>query len=318
MAFDWKDRSVTITGAGGFVGSHLTEWLLERGAQVRAMVHGEKIGHLENILHDHLEIRGGDLCDATFVSEMLEGADTVFHLGAVTSVAYSYEFPEATITTNTLGTLNVCEAARQHRVRRLVHTSTAGVYGDADHGQPISEAHPVRGCNPYTAGKLGGDFTADTYYRSYDLPVCTIRLFNVYGPRVGEYLIIPTIIRQLMAGPEIRLGSLTPIRTFTYVDDLVRAFLLMAEQSDIEGETIHFGSENPISMQFLLDKIAGMMGVEYRLIHDSSRLRPTKSEINKVLVDITKAKTMLNWSPEISLDDGLPATIAWMRTHPAH
>jgi dTDP-glucose 4,6-dehydratase len=314
MGFDWKERVVAVTGAGGFIGSHLTERLLAEGAQVRAMVHGEKIGHLLGLDHDHLEIwGGGDLSEADFVDDLVQDADTVFHLGAVTSVAWSHGNPEETIRTNVVGTLNVCEACRMARVRRLVHTSTAGVYGNAENDAPITEDHPVVACSPYTAGKLGGDFTAQTYYRSYDLPVVTVRLFNVFGPRMGRYLIMPAIIEQLLAGPTLKLGDLTPTRTFTYIEDIVNGYLLAAAAPDVEGELFHFGAEEVITMGELVDRVAGLMGVTYELEQDESRMRPAKSEIHRVRVDSSKARGQLGWDWEVGLDAGLERTIAWIR-----
>ena len=308
----WDQETVAITGAGGFVGSHLTERLLAEGARVRAMVHG-KPGHLADADHQNLTLHDGDLLDAEFVSAVVEGADHVFHLGAVTSVAYSYDHPEETVRTNVIGTLNVCQAARTHGVTRLVHTSTAGVYGNAENDAPITEAHPVRGCNPYTAAKLGGDHVAETYHLSYDLPVTTVRLFNVFGPRMGQYLIMPAIISQLLDGPELKLGDLTPTRTFTYVDDIVDGFLRAAQAEDAVGELVHFGAERVITMQELVDLIAELMNVKYTLHQDPDRLRPAKSEIFRVRVDSTKAQSLLGWTPTVGLEEGLRRTIAWMR-----
>lgn len=313
MAFDWKDRVVAITGAGGFIGSHLAERLLAEGAYVRAMVHGDRIGHMFGLTHDNLELwGGGDLTETDIVDDIVQDVDTVFHLGAVTSVAFSHSHPEETIRTNVIGTLNVCEACRMARVRRLVHTSTAGVYGNAVGDAPITEEHPVVACSPYTAGKLGGDFTAETYFRSYDLPVVTVRLFNVFGPRMGRYLIMPNIIEQLLKGPEIKLGDLTPTRTFTYVDDIVDGYLRAAAAPDVEGELFHFGAEDVLSMRELLDKIAELMGVQYTLEEDPELIRPAKSEIYKVRVDSRKARERLGWDWHIGLEEGLRRTIDWI------
>lgn len=314
MTFDWKNRVVAVTGAGGFIGSHLTERLLREGAHVRAMLHGERIGHLFGITHDHLELwGGGDLTEEDFVDDLIQDVDTVFHLGAVTSVAYSYNNPEETIRTNVMGTLNVCDACRMAKVRRLVHTSTAGVYGNAMDDKPISETHPVVACSPYTAGKLGGDFTVETYHRSYDLPVVSVRLFNVFGPRMGRYLIMPTIIEQLLAGPTLKLGDLTPTRTFTYIEDIVDGYLLAAQTPDIEGDLFHFGAEEVITMGELVERIAGLMGVSYELEEDPERLRPAKSEIHRVSVDSTKARERLGWRWTVGLNAGLERTIDWIR-----
>ncbi|HOV73630.1 MAG TPA: GDP-mannose 4,6-dehydratase [Candidatus Hydrogenedentes bacterium] len=315
---DWQGRKVLVTGGGGFVGSHLVERLLSLGARVRATVHGDENYHLGFLgvargqWPDRLEVRGGDIRDAAFVRACAADMDTVFHLAAVTSVAYSYTHPEETIATCVMGTLNVCEAAREANVRRMIYTSSAGVYGDAEGGAPITEDHPVRGCNPYTAGKLGGDFVAETYHRSYDLPVATVRLFNAYGPRMGRYLIMPTIIQQALRNPVIRLGDLTPTRNFTFVEDIVTAFVRMAEEDAAIGQVVHFGSPATVSMGDLARKIFAIMGRDVRIETDASRLRPGKSEIRQVIADCTKARNLLQWEPRVTLDEGLARTIEWI------
>jgi len=309
---NWADKTVAVTGGAGFVGSHLVERLLREGAAVRAMTHG-KPGHLAAVEHEQLSRHDGDLCDEAFVSEFVRGADVVFHLGAVTSVAYSYDHPEETVRTNVLGTLHVCKACREHGVQRLVHTSTAGVYGNAEGDRPITEDHPVRGCNPYTAAKLGGDHIAETYHLSYDLPVATVRLFNVFGPRMGRYLIMPTIIQQLLEGPTLQLGDLSPTRTFTYIDDIVDGYCRAATSDEALGQVVHFGAERVITMAELVDLIAELMGTPYELLQDPARLRPAKSEIFRVRVDSAKARELLGWVPTVGLEEGLRRTIAWMR-----
>jgi len=315
---NWNGRQVLVTGAGGFIGSHLCERLLALGARVRAMVHGDKHYHarfLTQLPEDHasdLEIRGGDVRDGAFVGRCMEAVDTAFHLAAVAGVAYSYGHPHETVQTNTLGTLAVCEAARTAGVRRLVHTSSAGVYGSALERRPIPEGHPVYGCNPYTAGKLGGDFVAEAYHRSYDLPVAVIRPFNAYGPRMGPYLIIPNIILQALEGAEIRLGNLAPMRNYTYVDDMVSAFIAMAERDEAVGEIVHFGSPDAISMGDLAKRILDLMDSQARIVCDEARLRPERSEIHWVAADCAKARLLLDWAPQVGLDDGLRRTIEWV------
>lgn len=311
---DWADRQVLITGAGGFIGSHLSARLRGAGARVRAMVHGDpryRAGYLADGA-EGMEMVGGDLRDASLVRRLCRDVDTIFHLGAVTSVAYSYSNPEETIAVNAMGTLNVCAAAREHHVRRLVHTSTAGVYGNAVGGAPITEEHPRPGCNPYTAGKIAADAIVDTYHRSYQLPAATVRLFNVYGPRMGRYLIIPEIVEQLLEGPELHLGDLTPVRSYTYVDDIVEAYLLMAASEQALGETVHFGSDNALSMAELVERIAHLMNKRYEVRQDPARLRPAKSEIHRVIADCTKARLLLNWAPATPLEAGLRQTIGWI------
>ncbi len=315
---DWQGRKVLVTGGGGFIASHLTERLLGLGARVRVSVHGDeqyRPGFLATARArwpEGLEVRGGNIRDAAFVRGCVGGMDTVFHLAAITSVAYSYTHPEETMATNVMGTLNVCEAARESVVRRMIYTSSAGVYGDAEGGAPIAETHPVRGCNPYTAGKLGGDFVAETYYRSYDVPVATVRLFNAYGPRMGRYLIMPTIIQQALNNPVIKLGDLTPTRNFTYVEDIVTGFVRMAEVDAAVGEVVHFGSPTTVSMGDLARKIFAIMGKDIRIETDASRLRPGKSEIRQVIADCSKARILLKWEPRIALEEGLARTIEWI------
>ena len=315
---DWQGRKVLITGAAGFIGSHLCERLLLAGADVRAMVHGNmrgSIGHLAAIPEDlrkGLEIVGGNIRDGAFVRDATIGMDTVFHLAAITSVVYSYSNPDETVITNVSGTLNVCNAARHENVRRLVHTSSAGVYGTTAGDTPISETHPVRAYNPYTASKLAADNVVESFHLSYELPVTIVRIFNVYGPRIGRFLIIPTIILQLLKGSELKLGSLTPTRNFTYVDDIVDAYLLMAEHDSVVGEVVNFGSKRAVTIAELALLIAKLMQREVVISQDDKAIRPAKSEIERVLADVTKANQLLGWRPAVELEDSLKKTIDWI------
>jgi nucleoside-diphosphate-sugar epimerase len=311
---EWNDRQVVVTGASGFIGSHLTEALLHRGARVRALVHGDPLyhmGHLKGLHHERLEVLGGDLRDAHFVHDALADADTVFHLGALTSVAYSYTHPEEALAVNGMGSLNVFMAARKHGVRRVVHTSSAGVYGPTD--RPITEDHTVSPRNPYTAAKLAADYMAEAFFHSYKLPVATLRLFNAYGPRMGRFLIIPTIIEQLLAGDEVRLGDVRPTRAFVYVDDIVQGFLRMAEVEGVEGQVVHLASGELVTIEELLGRIARLMGKTYRLITESSRLRPHTSDFSQYAPDLSKARILLGWEPQVDLDEGLRRTIAYFK-----
>ncbi len=317
-AFDWKERKVLVTGAGGFIGSHLTERLLTMGAHVRGMVHGNmrgSIGHLAAVpkhLTENLEIYDGSMRDGAFVREATIGVDTVFHLAAVTSVRYSYSNPDETVVTNVMGTLNVCNACRHEHVRRLVHTSSAGVYGSSENNEPIRETHPTRAYNPYTASKLAADNVVESFHLSYDVAVSICRIFNVYGPRVGRFLVIPTIVQQLMRGTELRLGDLTPTRNYTYVDDIAAAFMRMAEEDSVVGEVVNFGSPNAITIGELARLIAKLMNKEVDIQLDPSRLRPAKSEIYRVVADASKAQKLLGWEPLTNLETGLKRTIEWI------
>lgn len=316
---DWKDREVLVTGAGGFIGSHLTERLLQEGARVRALVYSDRegsTGYLRAASEDHgdrLQLCFGNIRDAAFVSAVTRGMDTVFHLAAITSVVYSYSNPDDTITTNVMGTLNICNASRHEGVRRLVHTSSAGVYGSAITDSVIDEEHPVRAHNPYTASKLAADNIVESFHLSYDLPASTVRIFNVYGPRVSRFLIIPTIINQLHHGNALKLGDLTPTRNFTFVDDIVEAFLRMASTDTVVGEVVNFGSAEALTIGQLAQRIALIMEKETNIVSDPDRLRPEKSEIQRVVADISKAREALGWEPRVTLDEGLLRTIEWVR-----
>lgn len=316
---DWTDREVLVTGAGGFIGSHLTERLLKDGARVRALVYSDRegsTGYLRKASETHgdrLQLCFGNIRDAAFVSAVTRGMDTVFHLAAITSVVYSYSNPDDTITTNVMGTLNVCNAARHESVRRLVHTSSAGVYGSAVNESLIDEEHPVRAHNPYTASKLAADNIVESFHLSYDLPASTVRIFNVFGPRVSRFLIIPTIINQLLHGKALKLGDLTPTRNFTYVDDIVEAFIRCASTDKAVGEVVNFGSPEALTIGQLAQKIGQIMGVETHIVSDPDRLRPERSEIQRVVADISKAREALGWEPRVSLEEGLRRTIEWVK-----
>lgn len=316
---DWHGKEVLVTGAGGFIGSYLTERLLREGAHVRALVFSDRegrMGHLSGLDGDYpgkLLPCFGNIRDAAFISSVTRGVDTVFHLAASTSVVYSYWNPDDTIMTNVTGTLNVCTAARHEGCRRVVHTSSAGVYGTASDDEEISERHPLVAHNPYTASKLAADCVVESFYRSYDLPVTTVRMFNVYGPRVSQFLVIPTIIMQLMETDTVKLGDITPTRNFTYVDDMVDAFIRIAEADEVEGEVVNFGSQEAVTIGRLAEMIAEIMGKPLQIEQEVERLRPSRSEIKRVVADISKARKLLGWEPKISLEEGLRRTIEWFK-----
>jgi nucleoside-diphosphate-sugar epimerase len=315
--FSWSERRVLVTGAGGFLGSHLVERFVSLGADVRAMVHGNMRGNIGYLAclkpqtRSKVQILGGNIRDGAFVREAAVDIDTVLHLAAITSVVYSYSNPEETVLTNVFGTLNVCNACRHEGVRRLVHVSSAGVYGETQ-GDAITENHPVRPFNPYTASKLAADNVVESFHLSYELPVAIARIFNAYGPRLGKFLVIPNIVLQLMRGSKLRLGDLSPTRNFTYVDDIVSAFVRMAEADGMVGEVVNFGSEEAVTMGQLAQMIGEIMGKELDIEVDPERLRPSRSEIYRVVAECGKARDRLGWQPTVPLREGLERTIAWI------
>jgi len=316
----WIDKPVLVTGAGGFIGSHLAEALLTRGAQVRAFVRytsRRDPGLLRDLSPGDfagLEIIAGDLRDERAVRQAIQGCELVFHLGALISIPYSYQHPLEVAETNFMGSLNVLAACLDAGVERLVHTSTSEVYGTARR-VPIDEGHPLQGQSPYSASKIGADKLAESFYCAYGLPVVTVRPFNTYGPRQSARAVIPTIITQALASETIRLGNLETTRDFTYVDDTVRGFLLAAEAADVVGQTFNLGSGAEISIGDLAHKIIRILGRPVEVKLDRERLRPEASEVLRLLSDNSLAKQRLGWEPEFSLEQGLERTIAWVREH---
>ena len=314
---NWKKHPVLVTGAGGFIGSHLVEALAQHRAKVRAFVHYNSRGdpgllsHVPDRLLDDIEIVFGDLRDPSAVRRAIEGTSTVFHLGAVISIPYSYRNPYEVAETNLIGTLNVLQACRELAVERLVHTSSSEVYGTALQ-VPIDEAHPLQGQSPYSASKIGADKLAESYFCSYDLPVVTVRPFNSYGPRQSARAVIPTIITQALTKDEIILGNLAPRRDLTYVSDIVDGFLKAGQVPDVEGEVINLGSGSEISIGELAKMIRGFVGREAKIVEDDDRKRPRRSEVQRLLADSSLALERLGWEPKISLKKGLSATIAWI------
>jgi len=313
--------SVVVTGAGGFIGSHLVEALLARGCHVKALVRYDSKsswGWLEQIPTDaraRLEVCAGDLRDQLGVRKHVAGCDTIFHLGALIGIPYSYVAPDAYVDVNVKGTLNVLQAARDHGVKRVVHTSTSEVYGTARF-VPITEEHPLQGQSPYSATKIGADQLAMSFHSSFGTPVAIARPFNTYGPRQSARAIIPTIITQLAAGKRtIRLGSLHPTRDFNYVADTVGGFLAIAESDAAVGQVINLGSNFEVSMGETAETIARLMGAPLEIELDEQRVRPGQSEVERLWADNTKAKELAKWSPAYGgregFERGLAATIAW-------
>ncbi len=314
----WQSKRVLVTGAGGFIASHLVEFLLTAGAHVMAFVRynsRDSIGYLDNLKkHERLEIVAGDLRDIAAVDQSTQNVQFVFHLGALISIPYSYIHPVEVVQTNILGTLNVLMACKNHNVERLIHASSSEVYGTAL-SVPISETHPLQGQSPYSASKIGADKLAESFYCAYNLPVVTIRPFNTYGPRQSGRAVIPTIISQALTREVIRLGNLETRRDFTYVDDTVRGFILAAQAKEVEGCTINLGTGTDISIGEIAKMITQMVGRELNIECEDKRLRPEKSEVIRLVSDNRVAREKLDWTPKVSLDQGLKSTIHWIEQH---
>ena len=327
---NWRDKRVLITGAGGFIGSHLTERLAELGARVRAFVRYNSrrdpglLALLPPPLYPParggieggaaLELIWGDLRDAEAVAEAMDGVEVVFHLGALIAIPYSYLHPREVVETNVLGTLNVLMAARCHRLARVVHTSTSEVYGTARR-VPIDEEHPLQGQSPYSASKIGADKLVESFHCAYGRPVATLRPFNTYGPRQSARAVIPTIITQALTGDEVRLGALHPTRDFTFVGDTVDGFLRAAGSPRAVGQIINLGADSEITIGDLAAKIIALVGRDVPIVTEEQRLRPARSEVERLWADNRKARELLGWRPQVSLDEGLRRTIAWIRDH---
>ena len=312
--------SILVTGAGGFIGSHLVETLARRGDRVRAFVRYNGRGDpgllrdLPDELRAQVEIVFGDLRDSHAVREAARGVDTIFHLGALIAIPYSYVHPRETIETNVIGTLNVLEAARMHGVRRVVHTSTSEVYGTAQF-VPITEEHPLQGQSPYSASKIGADKLAESFYLSFGLPVVMVRPFNTYGPRQSARAVIPTIITQALTRSIVRLGDLRPTRDLNFVSDTVAGFLAAAERDQAIGRVINLANNDEISIGELAEKIITLIGRPVTIEVDESRLRPESSEVFRLHGDNRLARELLGWTPQVDLDEGLRRTIEWIARH---
>jgi NAD dependent epimerase/dehydratase len=314
----WKDKSVLITGAGGFVGSHLTERLVDTGARVGAFVRYNSrndwgmLRLLPKHKLDEIEIFAGDLRDSQAIRRAFQKRDVVFHLGSLIAIPYSYVHPRDTIETNVIGALNVMSAAKEAGVERVIHTSTSEVYGTAIY-VPMDEKHPLQGQSPYSASKIGADMVAESFHRSFGLPVSIIRPFNTFGPRQSARAVIPTIIIQALAAtPQISLGSVFPTRDYTYVEDLVSAFIKVAESGESVGEVINIGTGVETSIGNIAGKVLSILGIDKPIVLDDKRVRPAKSEVERLCCDNTKAKRLLGWEPKTNLETGLKKTIKWI------
>lgn len=307
-------KNVLVTGADGFIGSHLVELLLEEGYNVRALSVYNSFnywGWLEGMQHPNLEVVCGDVRDANFCREIMKGCDTVLHLAALIAIPYSYVAPDSYVDTNIKGTLNICQAAKDLGVERVVVTSTSEVYGTAQY-VPIDEKHPRQPQSPYSATKIGADAIAMSFYNAFNLPVVIARPFNTYGPRQSARAIIPTIITQIANGArEIKVGDLTPTRDFNYVKDTCRGFLALAKAPGIEGQEINIATNSEISMEDTLKTIARLMNADVKWVQDPDRIRPSKSEVFRLWGDNTKITTLTDWRPQYSIEQGLAETIEW-------
>jgi len=315
---NWEGKKVLVTGAGGFIGSHLTERLVEMGADVRAFVHYNALGKWgwldESPICDDIEVTSGDVCDRDSVRQAMRDIEIVFHLAALIGIPYSYYAPASYVRTNIEGTLNVLQSARELRVERVVHTSTSETYGTARR-VPIDEDHPLQGQSPYSATKIGADKLAEAFYLSFGLPVVTVRPFNAFGPRQSARAVIPTIITQCLTSDVVRLGNLHPTRDLTYVSDTVEGFISAASTAAAVGRTINVGSGNEISIGDLAKLIIGLIGRPANIESDERRVRPTDSEVQRLVADNTLARELLGWKPTVSLEEGLKRTIEWMKQH---
>jgi NAD dependent epimerase/dehydratase len=322
MAHPLSGRGVLVTGAGGFIGSHLTARLVADGAAVRALCryngredHGA-LDWLDPDVVDNVDVMLGDLRDVESVGRATEGKEVVLHLGAQIAVPYSYVNPRDFYETNVLGTLNVAQAARDRDVARIVHVSSSEVYGSA-RMLPMTEDHPLEPQSPYAASKVAADKLMESFVRSYRLPVATVRPFNTYGPHQSARAIVPTIVTQALSSTTLRLGALDPRRDLTYVEDTVSGLVAAATAPDAVGATVHLGTGSDVSVRELVDLVGDLLGTPLTVATEDARVRPPESEVDRLLSDPSRARALLGWEPRVSLADGLGRTIEWIRSHAA-
>lgn len=314
---NWKGKRILVTGAGGFIGSHLAERLTELGARTRALVRYTSNGNWGWLdgspRKGDMEVMLGDIRDRDSVRQAMRDIDQVFHLAALIAIPYSYHAPDSYVQTNVVGTLNVLQTARDAGVERVVHTSTSEVYGTAAY-VPIDEKHPLQGQSPYSASKIGADKMAEAFHLSFGLPVVTVRPFNTYGPRQSARAVIPTIITQCLAGQRtIRLGNLDPTRDLSHVADTVEGFLAAAASPQAVGKVLNLGNGREISIGDLARHIADLSGADVAIECDEQRMRPAGSEVERLLADNRQMQALTGWAPRVSLDEGLRNTIEWVR-----
>ena len=310
-------EKILVTGADGFIGSHLVEMLASRGDEVKALSVYNSFnnwGWLEDIdLGGSIEVISGDIRDPFFCQEIVEDVDVVYHLAALIAIPYSYVSPASYVDTNIKGTLNICQAAKKNNVKRIIHTSTSEVYGSALY-VPIDEGHPLQPQSPYSASKIGADAMAMSFFNSFDLPLTIARPFNTYGPRQSARAVIPTIITQIASGADqIKLGDTTPTRDFNYVEDTCRGFILLADCQDAVGEIINIGSNSEISISDTLELIKNIMQSDVKFVTDPQRIRPESSEVNRLWCDNSKIKSLTGFEPNTDIKEGLNKTIDWIQ-----
>lgn len=317
-AMNWKGKRVLVTGAGGFIGSHLSERMVELGARTRAFVHYRADGSWgwldHSVSQDALEVVAGDLQDRDSVRQAMRDIDVVFHLAALIAIPYSYQAPLSYVRTNIEGTLNILQASRELGVERVIHTSTSEVYGTARY-VPIDEAHPLQAQSPYAASKISADKLVEAFVDSFGLPAVTVRPFNTFGPRQSARAIVPTIITQCLTDSKVRLGNLNPTRDLSYVSNTVDGFVRAAECPEAVGRTINLGCGREISIEELARLVADFTGKTVEIEREPQRLRPEQSEVERLVADNSVARRVLGWAPSVSLEDGLKMTIDWVREH---
>jgi NAD dependent epimerase/dehydratase len=315
----YTGKKVLVTGAAGFIGSHLTEELVKAGAEVTALVHYNSNSNINNLrflpkeILSQVEIIFGDIQDGFLMNSLSKGKEIVFHLAALIGIPYSYVAPAAYVSTNITGTLNMLEAARSQGVQKLLVTSTSETYGTALYA-PIDEKHPMQGQSPYSATKIGADKLAESYFLSFNLPVCVFRPFNTFGPRQSTRAVIPTIVSQVLSDSnEIRLGSLDPVRDMLYVKDTARGFMMAALADSTIGEVVSVGTGRGDTIGEIVDLVQTICGTQKEVIAENQRIRPEKSEVMKLICDYSKAKTLFDWEPLYSLEKGLSEVVEFMK-----
>lgn len=310
-----QNKNILITGADGFIGSHLTEMLVKKGASVKALSFYNSFnnwGWLEDIdCLNEIEVLTGDIRDSHYCKKVTKGIDVIFHLAALIAIPYSYVAPDSYVDTNIKGTLNLCQSALENNVSKFIHTSTSEVYGTAQY-VPIDEKHPLQPQSPYSATKIGADSIAESFYRSFNLPLTIARPFNTYGPRQSNRAVIPTMITQIAKDQkQIKLGGINPTRDFNYVKDTCKGFVMLAESEKTIGETFNIGSNFEISIRDTFELIKNLMNSDAQIEEDEQRFRPEKSEVNRLWCDNTKIKALTGFCPEYTLEQGLKETVEW-------